>query len=223
MSETRVIEIMHVPIQQGVDVLKVMRELASKICDAPGMLSQYCGLRVEDPTVMDLIAGNVSCIPPDFGSKTLTKDTGWENIEAHIAFAESDQMMAVVPLLQTLQDSTRASESYHIPYSEDLDKVLTAPVIEICRFKNMPSTFEEKVDAFHEETKKLEEQKGVVNGWVIEKGEEEKEMVALVAWESIEAHGLAMQKKHILKALEKAREHMGDVSFHHAVFTKYER
>jgi hypothetical protein len=129
-------------------------------------------------------------------------------------------MKAATPVLMSLRDTTRDSETYHLSSSPDLGKVLTAPVVEICRFKNIPSTFEENVGAFHEETKKLEAQRGVVNGWVIEE-EKGKVMVALIAWDSVEAHGLAMQNEHILEELGKVQEHMGDVEVHHVVLRKY--
>lgn len=136
----------------------------------------------------------------------------------------SDAIKPAFPVLMSLMDPTRESETYHItsPPSLELKGVLSGPVLEICRFKNVLSTFEKKVIEFREEGKKLDVQRGVVNGWVVEKGEGEGgEMVALVAWESVEKHREAMESDMMREASGKAKEHMGDVSLHHVVLTKF--
>jgi hypothetical protein len=59
-----------------------------------------------------------------------------------------------------------------------------------------------------------------VNGWMIEE-EKGKVMMALVAWDSVEAHGIVMQDEHILEELGNAQEHMGDMEVHHVVLRKH--
>lgn len=222
MSSTQVVEIFHMPIKPGEEIDSTMRKLAEISFNTPGgTLALYWGVQLEDLATLDIIAGT-PFFPPSspFPSTVTNGKKEWESLEQHKSFLASDKMKASRPLLMSLWDTTRESETYHITSSPDLDKVLTSPGVEICRFKNTPETFEDKVGKFHEEVKTLEVQRGVVNGWIIEE-EKGKVMVALVAWDSVEAHGLAMQDVHILKELEKAQEHMGDVEMHHVVLTKY--
>ncbi|KAH7418864.1 hypothetical protein BKA64DRAFT_739218 [Cadophora sp. MPI-SDFR-AT-0126] len=203
MAEARVVEIVHVPVKQGMDVNSIMLKLAAISSDVPGRLSQYWGLQLEDQTTLDVIVE-------------------WQSLELYKAFSTSKALKPLLPLLENLADPTRASEVSNIPSSPELDQVLAAPVVEICRFKNVPETFEEKVTEFREEGKKLDVQKGVVNGWVIG-GKEGAggEMVALVGWESAVAHKKAMESEKMKEAMGKAKNHMGDVSLHHVVLTKF--
>jgi hypothetical protein len=57
MSEGRVTEITHLPIQHGVDVDTTMQKISSLCANVPGMLSWYWGIQVEHPDMLDLVAG----------------------------------------------------------------------------------------------------------------------------------------------------------------------
>lgn len=114
-------------------------------------------------------------------------ESEWENLDCHKAYLTSDTLPAVMGVVSSLMDTTRPVTSYHIPSRPEVEKILSAPVVEICCFSNMPSTFEEKLAPFDEELKKSKGLWGVVNGWKIEE-EGGKEFVDLIGWDATEAH-----------------------------------
>ena len=122
-----------------------------------------------------------------------------------------------------LIDATRPIEMYHIPFSLETEKVLAAPVIEICCFKNLPDPekFEAQVNAHVEEAKKLEgEFRGLIHGWKIEE-ENGKEAINVVGWESVEAHTDATSKEKLKEELVKIKGDDGDFTSHHVAFRKF--
>jgi hypothetical protein len=123
-------------------------------------------------------------------------------------------------VVSTVMDMTRPVTSYHIPFtSGEVAKVLSAPVVEVCRFSNTASTFEEKLAPFDEEMKKSKGFCGLVHGWAIEE-ENGKEFVALVGWDSIEANTQAVSSERLQEEYVKVKPHAGDVDLHHVAFAR---
>jgi quinol monooxygenase YgiN len=153
------------------------------------------------------------------GSRNSSWISEWENLDYHKVYLTSDTIPAVMGVVSTVMDTTRPVTSYHIPSNSEVEKVLSAPVVEVCRFSNTPSMFEEKFAPFYEEMKKSKGFCGLVHGWAIEE-ENGKEFVALVGWDSIEAHTQAVSSEHLQEEYIKAKPHAGYVDLHHVAFAR---
>ncbi|EXJ75360.1 uncharacterized protein A1O5_02056 [Cladophialophora psammophila CBS 110553] len=199
-----VTELIMLPVKAGSDISQAIQTALSVASKRPGFQRAFWGQHVESTDKVDLWID-------------------WDSLEYCIAYTKSQECEQGRAALQPILNG--APSVLHAQFASRADEIVaTSPVMEVAYFFSAQPAIEKGFEKVSSVLAKSTGFRASSSGLTIEDigenpgDEKHKAFVALIGWDSVEAHMQAIQTKEAVDSAPHLTNHFGTVQMHHTRF-----